>query len=278
VTDSSCDLPAHLVEAFEIGVVPLLVHFGTEAYHDGELSAEEFWEKAAGPHLPKTSQPAVGAFEAVFEQSVARGERVLCVTVTARHSGTFNAARLAAERFGKGVTVFDSWSLSLGLGIQALAAAQTARAGRPMGEILALLEDLRVRMRLTILLDTLENIRRGGRADAFIAVAGRMTRALNIKVIVNFVEGQLRLLGAARSSERGLGRMLNVVEGMGPLERLAVVHTRNPELAQRMASRLAEHTHFPREHIWVRETGAALATHAGPGVIGVLALPTPATD
>jgi DegV family protein with EDD domain len=200
------------------------------------------------------------------------------VTITAKHSGTFNAARLAAERVGEGITVFDSWSLSLGLGIQALAAAQAARVGRPLGEVLDLLEDLRVRIRLTILLDTLENIRRGGRADAFIVVAGRMTRALNIKVIVNFVEGQLRLLGAARSFERGLRRMLNLVEEVGPLEHLAVVHTRKPEAAEKMAGRLAERIHFPKERIWVRETGAALATHAGPGVIGVLAVPIPSTD
>ena len=274
VTDSSCDLPRRLVERFKIVVVPLIVRFGPEVYQDGELSVTEFWEKAAGPHHPQTSQPSVGTFEERFERLVAQGKQVLCLTITGKHSGTFNAARLAAQRFGDAVRVFDSLSLSLGLGLQALAAAQAARAGCSMQEILALLEDMRARMRLTIVLDTLENLRRGGRADGFIAVADRMARALNIKTIINVVEGQLRLQGAARSFQGSLKRVLNLVERLGPLEHLAVVHTRRQEIAEKMAERLAERIGFPRERIWVRETGAVLACHAGAGgVIGVLAVP-----
>ena len=274
VTDSGCDLPRRLVERFKIAVVPLIVRFGTEVYQDGELSVDEFWEKGAGPHHPQTSQPSAGAFEEVFERLVAQGKQVLCLTLTGKHSGTFNSACLAAQRFGEAVKVFDSLSLSLGLGIQTLAAAQAAQAGRSMQEVLALLKDMRARIRVLLVFDTLENLRRGGRADGFIAVADRMTRALNIKPVINIVDGQLRLLGAARSFQRGLRRILSLVERLGPLEHLAVVHTRRLETAQEMAGRLAERTGFPRERIWVEETGPALASHAGTGVIGVLAVPT----
>jgi DegV family protein with EDD domain len=277
VTDSSCDLPRRVVERFKIAVAPLTVHFGSAVYEDGELSAEEFWQKAAGPHHPRTSQPSVGKFEQLFEGLVAQGKQVLCLTITSKHSGTFNAAHLAAQRFGQAVEVFDSLSLSLGLGLQALAAAQAARAGRSMQEILALLEDVRARMRLMIVLDTLENLRRGGRADAFIAAVDRMTRALNIKVVINVVDGQLRLLGAARSFQHGVRRVLNLIEGLGSPEDLAVVHTRRQETAEEVADRLAERTGFSRDRIWVRETGPALASHAGMGVIGVLAVPMPQT-
>jgi DegV family protein with EDD domain len=277
VTDSGCDLPQRLVERFRIAVAPLTVHFGSEVYEDGELSAEEFWQRTAGPHHPRTSQPSVGKFEQLFERLVAQGKQVLCLTITGKHSGTFNAAHLAAQRFGEAVTVFDSLSISLGLGLQALTAAQAAQAGRSMQEILALLGDMRARMRLMIVLDTLENLRRGGRADGFIAVVDRMTRAFNIKVVTNVVEGQLRLLSAARSFQGGLRRVLNLVEGLGPPEHLAVVHTRRQETAEEVADRLAEHTGFSRERIWVRETGPALSSHAGVGVIGVLAVPIPQT-
>jgi len=277
VTDSSCDLPPQLAQEFDIEVVPLVVRFGTEVYHDGKLSVEQFWEKVSGPHHPATSQPSVGTFEEVFGRLVARGRQALCVTITGKHSGTFNAVQVAAQRFGQAVTVFDSLSLSLGLGLQALAAAQAARAGRSMQEVLALLEDLRARMRLMIILDTLESLRRGGRADGFILAAGRMTQALNVKLLVNLVGGRLRLLGAARSFKGGLRRVLNLVERMGSLEDLAVVHTRSPKRAEKMADCLAERTRFPKAHIWVRETGTVLATHAGPGVIGVLAVPIPLT-
>ena len=273
VTDSSCDLPRRLVERFKIAVAPLIVRFGSQVYHDGELSADQFWEKAAGPDHPYTSQPAVGTFEELFERLVARGKQVLCLTITSKHSGTFNAAHLAAQRFREAVRVFDSHSLSLGLGLQVLAAAQAAQAGRSLEDVLALVEGMRARMRLTIVLDSLENLRRGGRADGFIAVVDRMTRALNIKPVINVVDGQLRLLGAARSFQGGLRRVLNLVERLGPLEHLAVVHTRRHEMAGEVAGRLAEHTGFPRERIWIQETGVVLASHAGPGVIGVLAVP-----
>jgi len=275
VTDSGCDLPPHVVEEFAIEVVPLVLRFGTEVFDDGELSTEEFWERASGPHHPETSQPSVGTFEAIFERLVAQGKQVLCLTITSKHSGTFNTAHLAAKRFGEAIKVVDSLSLSLGLGLQALTAAQAAWAGRSMQDILSLLEDLQARLRLTIVLDTIENLRRGGRADGFIAIAGRMTQALDIKLIVNLIEGRLRLLGAARSFKSALKRVINLVERMAPLEHLAVVHTRQHETAERTADQLAERTHFPRERIWVRETGTVVATHAGPGVIGVLAVPIP---
>jgi fatty acid-binding protein DegV len=100
-----------------------------------------------------------------------------------------------------------------------------------------------------------------------------MTRALNIKVIVNVVDGQLRLMGAARSFDSGLRRVLNIVDEMGSLDHLAVVHTRRSQEAKEIADRLAARTYVPRARILVREAGVALAAHAGPGVIGILAVP-----
>ena len=277
VTDSSCDLSSNLLEEFGIEVVPLSVLFGSEVYADGELSLDEFWDKAAGPQLPKTSQPPVGAFEAVFERIVAGGGRVLCLTLTGKHSGTVNSAHVAAQRFGGVVQIFDSHSLSLGLGWQAVSVAKAVREGWRMPEILDMLEGLRARMRLLIVLDTLENLRHGGRADAFIAVADRMTRALNIKVLIDVVDGQLRLSGAARSFKGALRRVLDAVGRLDSLEHLAVVHTRNQPLAEWVAKQLAQRIGFPEERIWLAETGPVLASHAGPGVIGVMAVPVAAT-
>lgn len=273
VTDSSCDLPGDVLERFDIAVVPLTVHFGVESHSDDDLPIEMFWEKAAQAGVaPKTSQPSLGAFEAVFEPVVQGGGKVICLTLTGVHSGTFNSARLAAERFGEAVRIFDSQSLSLGLGLLALEAARAAEAGRSMQEILRMLEDLRSRSHLTVVLDTLESLRRGGRADGFIAVADRMTQWLNLKAIVNFVEGRVQLLTVARSFQGGLRRVLSLTEQLGSLEHLAVVHARSWEKAGQMANQLAEQTGFSRERIWLQETGSVLAAHAGPGAVGVLAI------
>jgi DegV family protein with EDD domain len=271
VTDSRCDLPRWLVERFKIPVVSLVVRFGSEVYEDIMLSVEEFWRKASSLYHPQTSQPSIGAFEQAFERLIAQGKQALCLTVTGRHSGTFNAARLAAQRLVRRCGS-DSFSLSLGLGVEVVEAAQAAGAGCSMQEILELLEDLRERMRLVILLDTLDNLRLGGRADGFIGIAERMMRALDIKTVINVVDGQLRLLGAARSFKGGLRRLMDI-KSLGPLEHLAVVHTRGQALAEELADRLAERSGFPLERIWVRETGAVLSTHGGRGVIGVMAMP-----
>jgi DegV family protein with EDD domain len=273
VTDSSCDLPLRLLERFKIAVVPLVVHIDAESYMDGELSIEAFWERAAGSsHTPQTSRPSVGAFERVFERLVERGEQVLCITLTGEHTGTIETARLAARRFGEAVRVFDSQSLSLGMGFQVLEAARAIELGRSMEDVLALLEDLQSRVHAVIVLDTLENVRRGGRADSFIAVVGRMSRMLNIKPIVNFVEGRVQLLGVTRSFRRGIERLLDMAEELGPLERLAVMHARNVERAEALADRLAERLGFPRDEILVGETGAVVASHAGAGAIGIFAV------
>jgi len=273
VTDSSCDLPPETVRELGIEVVPLVVTFGTEVFSDGDLTADEFWERAAGSHPPQTSQPPVGAFVQVFEQLVANGWQALCLTVTSKHSGTFNVARLASEGLGGSVQVLDSLSTSLGMGYQVVQAALAARAGQAMDQLVNRVEELRARTQLWIVLDTLEYVRRGGRAAAFIAIAERMTRVLNIKALITMVEGQLRLQGAARSVKGALDRVQAAVEHLGPLEALAVMHARNPSLAEQVADLLAQRVGFPRERIWVRETGPALATHAGPGMVAVMAVP-----
>jgi len=272
VADSGSDLPKELVEQFEIELVPLRVSFGPEQYLDGQLSPDEFWQKLAGPHRPRTSQPSVGRFLEVFERLVAQGKQVLCVTITKEHSGTFNAARLAAQRVGQMVKVFDSRSASLGTGLQALAAAQAARVGASVRDIHAMLKDMRDRTRVAAVLDTLDNLRLGGRADAFIAAADRMARALDIKLIINAVEGRIRPMGAVRTLRSGLKRLSGLFEQAQPLERLAVIHSRSLDKAQALAEKLAQRTGFPRDRIMVEEIGAALACHGGPGLVGVVSV------
>jgi DegV family protein with EDD domain len=274
VTDSSCDLPQQLVEELGITVVPLVVVLGDQAYEDGAVSLDEFWQRVKVGEQPKTSQPPVGVFEQVYERIVDQGFQAICVTITSKHSGTYNSAQVAAERFGDQVAVFDSLSLALGLGFQVLAAAEAAQTGKPLPEILALLASLRERTQVTIVLNTLESLRRGGRADTFIAVADRMARALDVKPIINVVDGQLRLLTAARSYNGAIARALKLVEQIGSLEQVGVVHTRSDEVAQRVADQLGRRIGFPREQIAVSEIGPAIATHAGPGAIGIATVAT----
>jgi DegV family protein with EDD domain len=140
-------------------VVPLSVSFGSDVLFDGELSNDEYWERTKGPFWSKTSQPSVRAFEDVFARSVGEGVRLLCLTITSHHSGTYNSAWLVAQEFGDEVVVVDSLGVSAGLGWQVKAAVEAARQGRELEDIVSIPRGLSSRTRLYALLDTIENVR-----------------------------------------------------------------------------------------------------------------------
>jgi len=211
----------------------------------------------------------VGVFEEVFARLVEAGHAVLCPTITSKHSGTFNSAWAAAQRFGDQVRVVDTLSLSLGQGFQVLAAAEAAAKGLSLDEVAGVVEGVQERTHVLILLDTIEYIRRGGRADSLMPVLGRITKLLKIKPILRLVDGQLSMHSLVRSYERGLVQLQQEVARLKPVERLGVLHVRNPEGADRTARALAEMLDFPLEEIVVAETGPALSTHGGPHVVGV---------
>ena len=268
VTDSGCDLPKALQEQHGIHVVPLVVRFGTEVYLDGPLTLDEFWNKVQrGPSHPETSQPSSGMFEEAFAPLVGQGYRVLCPVITSKHSGTFNSAYAASLSFPGQVAVFDTLSLSLGQGYQAIAAAQAAADGNSLEEIIALLESIRARTHLFIGLDTIEYLRRGGRADQIIPVLERVVRVLKIKPLLELADGQLKLLGAARSHEKSRQRIQEEVIRYGPAEMLIAAHTRCADEVSVFAQALAERLDFPFEQVMIAEAGPALSSHAGPGVM-----------
>jgi len=272
VTDNGSDLSEELAEELDIRIVPLVVTFGDRTYEDTELSHDEFWRLAGDGPQPTTSQPPVGAFQQAFKELVERGYQVLCVALTSHHSGTFNSAWSAAQAFGSRVTVIDSLSLSWGQAWQAIEAAKMAMQSATVQAILQRLRSIRERTHFFIQLDTVENIRRGGRASKLMPVIDRLVRALRLKPIVNLVDGELKLFGVARSYRKGIERIKAEVAALGPLEHLAVIHTRRSSVAKGLADELARLTNMARERIVVGETGAALSCHAGAGVIAAAAV------
>jgi DegV family protein with EDD domain len=273
VTDSSCDLPQEILDELGIVVVPLIVRIGNEEFLETDLSADEFWAKVRAARarglFPQTSQPSIGAFESVFASLVGEGKEVLCVTITSHHSGTFNTASAAAQGFGEVVAVVDSWQASLGLGFLVMAAVRAAHEGASLSEVVALLWEMRGRTRLLAVLDTLEYIRMGGRVDALIPILSRVMEFLQVKPIIGFVEGELKLLGQARTFPAAVSQVEQRMMELRPLEHLAVVHTRRPRDAQVWADALRERMGF-QGPIWVVETGAALSSHTGPGVMAAI--------
>lgn len=272
VTDSAADLVPEMAAQMGITVVPLVVRFGSETYLDGQLTIDEFWQRVSEGQQPGTSQPSIGAFEQAYSRLIEAGHSVLCLTLTGKHSGTYSGACTAARQFGDRVRVLDSLSLSLGQGFQVLAAARAALAGLSLDEVAQLVERVRDRTQLYILLDTIEFIRRGGRASLLLPTLTRITKILKIKPILALPDGRLAVHSLARSYGRGLEQIRDEILRLRPIEGLAVIHARCLDLARQMASDLSQRLGFPRDKIVFAETGPLLSTHSGPGVIGVAAV------
>ena len=136
-----------------------------------------------------------------------------------------------------------------------------------MEAILQRLESIRARTHFVIALDTIESLRRGGRADQIIPVLERVVRVLSIKPLLEIRDGQLKLLGAARSREKSHRQIIDELAKHTPVEAAMVCHTRSADIAPAFAAALAARLGVPVESIPIAETGAILASHAGPGVM-----------
>lgn len=270
VTDSTADIPDAEVSRHHISVVPLRVQFGDETFLDRvELSADEFVERLRrSSDLPTTSQPPVTAYEAAFQQAIHQDHDGVCVCLTAGLSGTFNAARLAAESVGSDrITVIDSLSASMATGWCAIAAAKAAAAGASRQEVAAAAESARGRYQLYAALDSLEYLHKGGRIGRARQLVGSM---LSMKPIVAIEEGEVRPVERVRTWRKALDRMVALAAAQGSLEGLAVLHVGNPDDAERVSSQLREMVGDGA--IIVGDIGPVVATYAGPGAIGIVTL------
>jgi DegV family protein with EDD domain len=269
VADSGCDLSPALADAYKITIIPVFVRFGQEMVPSDHLTNDEFWQRAENSgEPPGTSSPPPGTFLHAFEKLVDAGHDVVCLTLPGKHSGTFNAAWLAAEEFGDRVRVVDTGSFSLGMGLQVLEVARQALAGRSAEFIQRTAESLRARTTIIFVLDTLEWVRRGGRLDLIIPLIDRVARTLRVKPILEMNNGEFRLVGVTRSTRSALQRLEDELRTRLPVEAVAAAYTRGCEVASELAGRMAELLDRSEAEILVAEAGPAFAAHAGPKALG----------
>lgn len=266
VTDSTCDLPPHLIAELGITVIPLFINVGSQGYRDGiDMTREAFYTglPTFRPH-PTTAAPGAEAFQEVYERLAAQGATaILSIHIAEALSATVNVARIAArETTALPVTVLDSGQLTLGLGFMAQMAAQAAAAGAPLAEISALLEDQSRRTHVIAALDTLEYLRRSGRMNGVVAGLGSL---LQIKPILKMHRGQptserVRTRAAAQQ------RLLALLAEIGELERAALVHTHSPQTAE--ALRGQGLSLLPAGDIPSVDITPVLGAHLGPNAAG----------
>jgi DegV family protein with EDD domain len=271
VTDSNCDLPQEVVDRYGIVVVPFYINIGTRSYLDGvDMSHAEFYEGLPNfPSHPTTSVPGPGTLVDLYGKLAAEGAaQILSIHVGASLSAMVNSARLAAEESNPlPVTVFDSGNLTLGTGLQVVAAARAAAQGQSLPEILTLLEEMTRRTHCLAALDTLEYLRRSGRLSRF---QWGMGAALRIKPVLRMNAGQVEM-ERVRTRNRSIDRVLALVEALGPLEDLVLVHTHAPEQAQALKER-ARHLFPESASSLSAEVTPVIGSHIGPGAVGFVAV------
>jgi len=272
VTDSTSDIPPERLHGLPVTVVPLKVEVGGQVYRDlVDVTREEILEHLKSGEMPKTSQPSVGEFQSVFSELVDRGFDVVSIHISSKLSGTFNSAHSAAKNVSPDqITVIDSGSVSIGLGMLALEAAKLAVAGKGAPEIAAYVGLRADDVWVVAALETLENLRRGGRIGASAAFLGS---ALQIKPVIRIRYGEILPLERVRTFKRALDRLVALTAEQAPFDQLAVVHLGAPEGAANLVERLRQIQ--PDADILLGQMGTVVGTYGGPGILGIAGLIRP---
>ena len=271
VTDSTSDLPQYLIEQHELEVVPSILILDGKEYADGiGLSREDFYKQL--PLLqtqPTTAAPSIGDFSTRYESLLTRGcDHILSIHAAGQLTTIINSARQAAQDFPEKITLVDSGSLSLGLGFQVLAAAEASEMG--LDAAIQAIESTRKSLHVSAALDTMENLKRSGRVPAAITFFGGL---LNIKPLIELTNGEVKAIGAVRTTKQANERMLNFLLQGGELERLAILHTGAEPRAKEFLNALMQKASqsVPRDILMVNVT-TVIGTHVGPNGLGFAAV------
>lgn len=270
VTDSTADLRDDQIKKYNIEIVPLTITIDGESYTDRvDISPEEFVIKMGeAKELPKTSQPSAGTFLEMYDRLSDEGYQILSIHMTGGMSGTVRSAESAAQMSKGNVTVVDSRYISKALSFQVLEAAEMAANGNSVEEIVKHLEEVRNQTKLLIMVDTLENLVKGGRIGKGKAFLGSL---LNIKPISSLEGGELTPISKARSHSQVIKYLVKQfaedLKGKS-IKRVGIAHIAAKELADQLEKEIADLTGFHDTEIVF--TTPVISTHTGPGAIALM--------
>ena len=271
VTDSSCDLPQAMADALGIRIVPLSVRFGDTEYIDRTtITATEFWAKcAASATLPETAAPSPGSFEETYRSLAAEGATaIVVVALSSDLSATMQSAELAARAVAPGIDVriVDSRNASMGLGLTVLACAELAKTGASADEVVARAQSVIPRTRVFAALDTLDNLKKGGRIGGAKAM---LATVMSIKPLISITNGLVEEAGKQRTRSKALAHLVDILRNQEvPIERLSILNAQCSDIDAFVAMVKEVYT----GEIIVGDIGAVIGTHAGQGTIGIVFL------
>ena len=272
ISDTDTSLPQSSLDQYGIRQVPITIHFGEEVLDAcADITDQGLVDRVQRDGvIPTTAAPSPGAFSDAYQQAFDSGaEEILCLTVSAGVSATYQSALAAKELHpDRKITVFDTESISLGQGYMVLEAARLARAGKGIEEILAAVQDLRERTHLYAALDTLKFMAMSGRVGHLTA---EMATVLSIKPILTILNGKLDLLEKVRTRKKAWSRVLELSKeslGDGEIQEMYILHVAAEDLAADFEAQLRAALPCP-DAIPVTGLTPGLSVHTGAGLVGV---------
>ncbi|WP_338469560.1 DegV family protein [Niallia sp. XMNu-256] len=270
VTDSTSDLTNEEIDRHQIEVVPLTISVAGEIYRDRiDITPTEFMKKMLESiELPKTSQPSAGSFLEVYDRLGEEGYEVISIHLSGKMSGTVQAAESAAAMTKTKVTVVDSLFISKALSFQVLEAAKMVNEGHQVESVVGKLKNVCQNSRLFIVVDTLENLSKGGRIGKGKAMLGSL---LNIKPIASLENGEYTPVAKVRSHAQAAKYIAKVfAEDVKDkaIKCVGLVHADGNDLALMIQQAIKEKTGYELDRI--EETTPVISTHTGPGAVGFM--------
>ncbi|MEI7555562.1 DegV family protein [Candidatus Chlorohelix sp.] len=274
VTDSTCDLPPELAQQYGIHVVPIQIHINDDDYLDGvDLSVEEFHRRLAtwpsNLPLPTTTHTRQEVFEDLYKQILKEGESVISIHHSAKLGGTFASAVAAKNSILAPTTqiaVIDSLTASFGLGIIAIEAAKRARKGAHHVELVRLINRMIYQTHVIFFTDTLTHITAGGRIGKAQAALGA-TPSNNFRPLLRLEDGLIVPFERTRTRTKAIEGLCEFIEDFPHIDEMAIMHSNSASDVDALLTRIAPV--FPREKVFVGLFSPVLATHLGPGAMGV---------
>jgi DegV family protein with EDD domain len=270
VTDSTSDLPQKVAEELGITVVPLNVQFGMDSFRDGiDINADEFYRRLlARTDFPKTSAPAPGVFKECY-QKLAGKDGIVSIHISSKLSGTYEAALAGKRDAGDScrIEVINTFSVSMGVGLLAIVAAEAARNGATIDEVTKLVQDGADRLWIVALFDTLEFLQKGGRMGKAQAWLGSL---LSIKPLLSVQEGEVVPIERVRTRSKAIDRIYEMLKDHLPANQLAVLYSTDTNEADKLISHVKQS--HPQQQIYLARFGPVLGTYMGPGGFAVITL------
>jgi DegV family protein with EDD domain len=271
VTDSVADIPAAVIAELGISVIPVLVRFGEETFRDGiDMTTDQFYERLVSSKVaPTTSVPSMDMFARTYARLAEETDEILVIMISSKLSGLYNAALQSAGLLESDcrIEVVDSGNAVMAQGFVVIRAAQAARDGANLDEILKIVHTNLPRVEIRAAFDTLEYLKRGGRIGKAQALLGSI---LKVNPIVMIKDGVVEPAGRARSRAIAIDHLYDFAAGYAHIEELAVEDAACPDDGNLLAKRLGKI--FPEERIYRSRTTPVIGAHTGPGLLLVAVL------